>query len=201
MATMTFRMPSGQDIFRIFEKLEKGKTKLKKKNLKIQWRVDLLDKYAAVVQSAMGSVRARGGYASISFNLQGQHSATKVKWQRLSRYTLNQKAGYEVATEDLEDIRAEFRIWVDTGTTKDSVKVSGNFAGIVGGAAYERAKRTEEGGISQKGKPVPPRPLFNVANDLFLQAIDKAFENPNSLLATTLRQELVSTAFADWGKR
>lgn len=171
----------------------------KKHTLGFKWTLKVLDEYAKVVSEAMGSVSARGGYVRMSF------LTTKGNeyWKNLTPYTLatkyqNRKENFTGPLGKREDIYDrfawQFSIWRDTGETQDAVQVyKDGFAGIPSSRSkvFKRAERTELGDPADN---IPPRRLFAVANQMFIDAIREAFgadghnDNP---FANELRAEFV----------
>lgn len=191
---------------RILAKLDRGKSFLQgPAAARIKWKLDLFDEYKKMVTHAMGSVKAFGGYVKMGFH--GETGGTY--WKNLAPATLAYKAaeaGLPEEDDPYDAYRGEFSIWLDTGATKsEGVTVSKDFTfvGIPRSSfLLERASRTERGLPSQTGKLVPPRPLFEVANFLFLAAVHKAMENPESELARKLREEVVGKlkVALNWGE-
>lgn len=191
----------------IMEKLRSGKQFLQGASKpRYTWTMAIFQQYGTEVVRAMGSIKAYGGTPKIS--ILGETGGEY--WKNLSPRTLGIKAKRagvltaEGAKDPYGTYRGDFSIWLYTGATKkEAVRISSDFTFIgIGrnkGQLLERARLVEEG-----GKGFPPRPLFKVANFLFLTAIHKAFQNPNSELVRALREEVINAAFvgrAGWGNK
>lgn len=179
---------------------------LRKEGLRLEWTIKLLNQYEKTVKEAMGSIDAIGSYLRLSF-----HGINKQEyWKNLSPYTLRVKYRRKhgkpfkgTNDEAYAQLKWEFQIWKDSGHTRSKVssKYGGNFAGIAGDSdALYRASRTEDGGEGGKGV-IPQRRLFAVANEMFTEALAKAFSNENDPLVVALRSEVIGMLReAGWGK-
>jgi hypothetical protein len=173
-------------------------------NIRLKWILQRLNQYKKVVQEAMGSISARGGYIQMSFMTESDQEY----WKNLAPSTLALKAGRagiyfadHGAKETYDMYADQFVIWKDSGTTQQSVVVDPvtGFAGIDSQPALYRAVRTELG----EGK-IPQRKLFALANRLLIEALRKAFDPGSySPSADALREELIKDVFIKhgWGKR
>lgn len=158
------------------------------------WILQLQGMYVDEVKKAMGSVDAVGGYMRLNF----MGMPGRAYWKNLSPATLEEYSGGHAGGYD--EVKWDFKIWNHTGRTRNNVKTTGNFSGILGGDDIARiANLIERGGTSERGiiradgsysppGEIPPRPLFAVANEALRMAVHHAFASNGQFTQDIIRE-------------
>lgn len=168
------------DLARIRKKLQSLDAELRSHDgsvFKCLFRIT--DDYNKTVASVMGVVDANDDLTSISFRPFMGDTAT-VRWAKLAKKSIRIK----------RTMGWRLTIWEASGTTKNSLLRTGSKVVTVGGKyeffaglskqddteAYMHALAAETGINAATGKQFSPRPLFSVANDLFIRNSGKIIE-------------------------
>jgi len=204
MFTLEF---SKEDMARILRKLNGGLQQAG--SYKFKWKIKLLNKYARVIATAMGSVSGssgsgRNGYPVLSFEgITGVGHWNALRPSTIRRKLREQDPNVKLPTkisELYQQYGAKVSIWLDTGDAKSRVTATETFAGIPNSGNRQKFQTMETGGLNDKGYKVAPRPLFSAANFLVLQLIHNACQDPNHPLGQQMRQEFYQLVKAQgWG--